>query len=355
MSHEMCITKNTIYVEKGPGHEEIMVPCGQCWQCRANRVNDYEGRALCEAAMSRHTVTLTLTYAPRSDGADKILTPKHFQNSIRALRKRGHCLRYLVCGEYGELKGRAHFHAVLFFKNDPPEMPQKTNFHADWWPHGHIFADHNIDPRTLRYVMKYILKEEYGKHWFSLSKKPALGAEWFKEKARRNVDAGVMPSRFVYHPPGGWKGREYLMSKTTRRDYLAEILAGYAAQGTEINPDRISDYIRNQFDQNRLSEHEAAFYALPPEEICEIILSEIKKKAPTLRQVQKNIMDTDPEMDLLLDWNAIRSRWNNGKEAQKRQSDTSPDGSSTCRRWSRKAKFQSQAEKSEPGSTSGVG
>lgn len=188
-------------------------------------------------------------------------------------------------------------------------MPQKTNFHPSWWPHGHVFADHNIDPRTLRYVMKYILKEEYGKHWFSLSKKPALGAEWFKEKARANVEAGVMPSRFVYHPPGGFKGREYLMNKTTRRDYLAEIIAGYAAKGQGIDPARISEYIRNQFDQNALSKHIEAFNALPPEEITEIIVSEINAKAPSARSVQKNLMDSDSNNEIFLDWNAIRKGW----------------------------------------------
>lgn len=309
----MCVTPSFVWVLKGPKHVQQPVPCRRCWQCRSNRVSDYEGRALCEAWAATETITLTLTYAPRDDGADKILTPEHFQKFIRALRKRGHSLRYLVAGEYGDLKGRAHFHCVLFFYGKAPEMPQKQNFHLPAWPHGHVFADHNVDPRTLRYVMKYILKEEYGKHWFSLSKKPPLGAAWFEAKADECLSLGVMPSSFVYSPPGGYAGRDYLMSGATRRDFMARLVAGYAAKQAPVNPERLSEWVRNTFDKLEKEAHERAFWDLEPEEITKIICNEINKKAPSDEAVRKSLFDSSPDNEVYLDWSKIRKGWQHGK------------------------------------------
>lgn len=226
----MCVSPSYIWRLCGPKWERQPVPCKVCWRCLENRVSDYVGRALCEASFSVATVALTLTYAPRHDMADKVLTPHHFQDFVRMLRRRGHVLRYLVAGEYGDLKGRAHFHAVLFFKSfadgDRPEWPQQENFHLPEWPHGHVFADWNADDRACRYVCKYLLKSSRrGEGWFSLSKKPALGAEYFRQLAQLYASHGVWPRTFEYRPPNARQGRTYLLTGASRRDFLRELVA----------------------------------------------------------------------------------------------------------------------------------
>ena len=111
----MCINPSFIWVQCGPKWEKQPVGCKACWRCKRNRVNDYVGRCLAEAAVSSHTCVVGLTYAPRDDLADKLLQPRHFQLFMKLLRRAGHKVRYFVAGEYGDEKGRAHFHAILFF------------------------------------------------------------------------------------------------------------------------------------------------------------------------------------------------------------------------------------------------
>ncbi|MDO5631359.1 MAG: hypothetical protein Q4G22_05910 [Paracoccus sp. (in: a-proteobacteria)] len=203
-------------------------------------MNDYVGRCMAEAQTSSEVCVLTLTYAPRDDLADIILQPRHFQLFMKMLRKSGHKVRYFVAGEYGELKGRAHFHAILFFTDLKPgngiapgyqtheaafcrEIPQKQICHIREWPHGHIKADWSISEKSIRYVCKYLLSEDKNNAWFSLSKKPAIGAEWFARKAAKARELDVLPYSFDYMPPGCDRNKSYMMTGATRRDYLNAI------------------------------------------------------------------------------------------------------------------------------------
>ena len=245
----MCIALSHIDVLRGPKWERIAVPCKKCWSCRKNRVEDYVARSLCEAATSERVATITLTYAPRDDLADKILHPRHFQLFMKMLRRSGHRVRYLVAGEYGELRDRAHFHAILFFEklakvppSDAPiynwdhladplasqpfgdHIPHQKNSHIREWPHGHVFVDWSCTPKSIRYVCKYVLADDKNRAWFSLSKKPALGAAWFAQKAATAKALDVLPRKFAYVPPGT-ENRKHpaVMSGATRRDYINAI------------------------------------------------------------------------------------------------------------------------------------
>lgn len=245
----MCINPSFIDVSRGPKWEKQAVPCRKCWRCRKSRVDDYVGRCLAEAATSERVCTVTLTYAPRDDLADKVLHPRHFQLFMKLLRRAGHKVRYLVTGEYGDMRGRAHFHAILFFEHLAPrpkgaqrpdynrghladpstsgpfcsEIPQERICHIREWPHGHINADWSCDERSIRYVCKYLLSDDKNNAWFSLSKKPALGAAWFAQKAEQAKALGVLPSSFQYAPPGGSDNRRYTITGASRRDYLNAI------------------------------------------------------------------------------------------------------------------------------------
>lgn len=241
----MCIKPDYVWVKRGPKWEQSPKACGNCWRCRQNYMNDYVGRCLAEAATSVAYCVLNLTYADRHDLADKILMPDHFQLFMKRLRRVGHKVRYLAVGEYGELKGRTHFHVLLFFKKIAPGIgvPQynwghlkdpETSLrfcgemisdreklvHIREWPHGHVTCEWNGGERSVRYVCKYLLKGKKGEYWMSPSKKPALGAEWFARKAAQARELGVLPSSFEYLPPGGDRRRPYLMTGATRRDYL---------------------------------------------------------------------------------------------------------------------------------------
>ena len=270
----MCTSPSFVWVKRGPEWVKVPAPCDLCWSCRENYVSDWVGRCLCEAATSSVCCTLSLTYAPPTDPLDlssRVVDPYHFQLFMKRLRKAGHKVRYLAAGEYGDLKGRAHFHVILFFKAlkdqgkaaprlmdraafraDPSialplsrEMPQEDMCHIREWPHGHVVADWSMTEKSVRYCCEYINPRNGKKKngWFSPSKKPALGAEWFAEKAAQNREYGVLPSSFEYLPPGGKPGKKYLMTGATRRDYLNLITLN-----REDRP-RMSKWVRATFDK----------------------------------------------------------------------------------------------------------
>lgn len=240
----MCVSPSFVWLEQGPNWVKTPVPCKLCWRCKGGRVNDYVGRCLCEAAYSDWSVTLTLTYAPRYDLADKVLTPAHFQAFIRALRRRDHKLRYLAIGEYGDLKQRAHFHCVLFGQGKKLQIPFKRNTHElrAVWPHGHVWADGDADEKSFRYALKYLLHKDKADFWFSLSKQPPLGAAFFAERAQRYLDLSAFPQSFDYLPPGGDKGRSYYMSGATRRYFLKALLDG-ARERNKYHPERLNEWV----------------------------------------------------------------------------------------------------------------
>lgn len=277
----MCLHQNFVWVQRGPDVVKQPKPCGDCWQCRENRINDYCGRAMCEASTSKHTCFITMTYAPREDLAHKVVTPRHFQLFMKLLRRAGHKVRYLVTGEYGDLKGRAHFHALLFFEHIQPlqyrskrgklitrgQTPKYIDDYLpgtlprDWgpfcqevsngklrhireWPHGHVQVKWNVTERNARYVCKYLHAENKLNAWFSLSKKPAIGAEWFARKAAKARELGVLPSSFEYLPPGGRPGKKYLCTGATRRDYLA------ACGPTDADRPRMSEWVQRTYDKH---------------------------------------------------------------------------------------------------------
>lgn len=212
-----------------------------------------------------------MTYGQRDDLADKIVQPAHFQLFMKRLRRRGHFVRYLVAGEYGKLKDRAHFHALLFFQNIEPlrpmdvvpfynpdhisnpeasgpfsvEMPNNSMCHIREWPHGHVKVDWSVTEKSAKYVCKYLLDDDKNNAWFSLSKKPPIGAAWFAQKAALLRELETIPSSFEYHPPGGTKGRPYLMTGATRRDFLA------ALGDLDHKRPQMSEWVQRTYDQEQ--------------------------------------------------------------------------------------------------------
>ncbi len=269
MGPKMCVSPSFVWVERGPKYEQVPVPCKVCWQCRQNRINDYTARCMAEGSCSVESCVITLTYATLDDISHRVLHPAHFQNFMKRLRKRGHVVRYLVAGEYGSLKDRAHFHAILFFQKLQPldgakpsfyvrwdkarqihltpqsewglfsrEVPHEKDWHIREWPHGHVQVSWGLTEKSVRYVTKYCLKsteEDNSDWWFSFSKVPALGGPWFEKKADLAIQLGAMPTSFHYTPPGGRHDRKYLMTGATKRDYIKRVQAGIQPDDSTLN------------------------------------------------------------------------------------------------------------------------
>lgn len=87
--------------------------CGQCMPCRINRRRIWTLRLMLEAAQCRAQF-VTLTY--RDEFLPGELVPSHLTLYLKRLRFRiaPRKLRYYAVGEYGERRGRPHFHLVIY-------------------------------------------------------------------------------------------------------------------------------------------------------------------------------------------------------------------------------------------------
>jgi len=112
---------------------------------------------------------LTLTYDPKLSTFPKggSLVPKDFQNFLKSLRRRFTTapIRYYGVGEYGEVSGHPHYHAILFGyptcsgarcmdRSGRYRCPACAIVH-DAWGKGHIYLG-DVTKDSASYVASYI-------------------------------------------------------------------------------------------------------------------------------------------------------------------------------------------------------
>lgn len=170
-----------------------------------------------EASLWPESCFVTLTY-----GRDKLppgasLEHRDFQLFMKRTRKAiGRQVRFYMCGEYGPLNQRPHYHACLFnvgFREDRVpagksgsgalfyNSPQLEKL----WGHGRVSVQ-DLTPETASYCARYIMKKVLGQaaeaayrrtdedgvvwdvkpEYAAMSLKPGIGARWF-EKYQRDV------------------------------------------------------------------------------------------------------------------------------------------------------------------------
>jgi hypothetical protein len=274
----MCVRPTIVYQAVGPYYEKKEVPCRRCWSCTENRVNDLIGRCLFEAADSEWVRALTLTYDDK-----KVMDPiqtttivkKDFQNFMKRMRRSGHLCRYIAAGEYGEKKGRTHFHVLLFGVGKLPDIPlnKKYQYLAEW-PWGFTYADDAATEKAVRYVAKYMVKEmkmkEDGKWkefkdlpaWFTYSTKPLLGAQGFVNLALQHAEAKLPPFSLHYTPPGAREGRRYVMSGKAEDVFFSTLLAHWP----EFDTHEKTEWVQNSYERFKKRVHSRKFAALTNEE-----------------------------------------------------------------------------------------
>lgn len=104
------------------GYEPLfyLFPCGHCSLCRAYKSSEYAFRAACESYVYPNDILfVTLTYKDEFLPSDGVRLD-HLQNFFKRLRfwlsKRGlpTNFRYLAVSEYGSLRGRPHYHIIIW-------------------------------------------------------------------------------------------------------------------------------------------------------------------------------------------------------------------------------------------------
>lgn len=169
--------------------ERIPVPCGRCFFCRQRKRAQWTARLVMENEAHSHSTFLTLTYSDECLPNPAYVSKRELQLFFKRFRKLLHPrkIRYYACAEYGEKRGRPHYHAILFNVkfSDLPLVEQA-------WGKGRVQLD-CVEVGSLAYVAGYVSKkymfskefevtgEVKDKEFSLMSRRPALGSNFIKK------------------------------------------------------------------------------------------------------------------------------------------------------------------------------
>lgn len=206
----MCVTPKTFTIN---GIRKA-IECRKCWQCKENRINDWVGRCIAESKDCVAATVVTLTYGyddlvhtKGDDLAAKVLDYTDVEKWLKRLRKAGYPLRFFLCGEYGELKGRCHWHVICFWTERVPNyMHRVKEFKDKFWPHGYTFWDGEFDESSVGYVCRYVIKRDdpdvtdatLKQAELHMSRKPPLGVGYFEQRALMYAKQRLLPQDPFY-------------------------------------------------------------------------------------------------------------------------------------------------------------
>lgn len=131
------------------------VGCGQCMNCRINRVRQWVGRMLLEAVAHPFCSFVTLTYNDENLPKDRSVSKRDVQLFLKRLRKQlvGREIRYYAVGEYGDVNWRPHYHLIIYgLSATEKEVVEKC------WRLGYISIGTG-QGASMSYTGSYVLKK----------------------------------------------------------------------------------------------------------------------------------------------------------------------------------------------------
>lgn len=201
----------------------VSIPCGQCVGCRLERSRQWAVRCVHEASLHERNCFLTLTLSDAHLPADGSLDKRVFQLFMKRLRKRfpHDKIRYFHCGEYGDQFGRPHYHCCVFGFDFPDKEVWTTRKGFTVWRSPALeelwtLGNSEIGSVTFEsaaYVARYIMKKITGPNadayyegrlpeYTTMSRRPGIGAEWFKQFGKEvyPADSVIMRGREMKPP-----------------------------------------------------------------------------------------------------------------------------------------------------------
>lgn len=149
----------------------LLVGCGHCRACRIARAREWATRIMHEVPYHQFSSFCTLTYDDDHLPEDEAVDKRAFQLFVKRLRRGlgDRRIKYYACGEYGEEKGRAHYHACVFGLEARRaydvrrrvwiESGQDVEVLKDAWPLGEVHSG-QVSYDSARYVADYIGKDD---------------------------------------------------------------------------------------------------------------------------------------------------------------------------------------------------
>lgn len=154
---------------------DFLIKCGYCLGCRINYAQEWASRMVSEQKYYDSSSFITLTYDPDHLPDDSSLVKKDLQLFLHRFCMRVKRLglekpRYYAVGEYGDKKGRPHYHAIIFGFDFPDKTLYeqadgysyyKSKFLEELWDKGmSIIGEANT--MTMNYCAKYATKKITG-------------------------------------------------------------------------------------------------------------------------------------------------------------------------------------------------
>lgn len=138
--------------------------CAKCLPCRINARRLWTSRLVLESLVHEVCIFATFTFSPEgyADSKRPVTDPRcvsvpEAQLLIKRIRSRLPAgeLRYYIVGEYGDVGGRPHYHAVLF--GGPALRGLGTTGFSDSWSFGAVHLGFG-EPASIGYVVGYVTK-----------------------------------------------------------------------------------------------------------------------------------------------------------------------------------------------------
>lgn len=203
-----------VWIGYDPGRSgrALEVPCGKCIGCRLDRARGWSIRIMHEASLYDSNWFCTFTYDDAHLPEDFSLRYPDFQAMMKRLRRRmrgdrpgpggNFPLRFFCSGEYGTVRKRPHFHAVLFNARfaDVQSLANgsfRSTFAEDVWRNGGVQLD-TVTVASAAYVAGYVVGKakdaarddvvslrtgeisERRKEFARMSLRPGIGAAWYE-------------------------------------------------------------------------------------------------------------------------------------------------------------------------------
>lgn len=236
---DICPTtgRKRVSLRQLPDREpNLQLPCNKCPDCKLRKAKEWALRCWHESQMHEENSFITLTYSDENLPAYENLDHRDFQLFMKRFRKgTGKEVKFFMCGEYGDLTHRPHYHVILFGYFPPDATYLRTeNGHRyyksaeldNYWKKGFTETS-GVSYNNAGYIARYTLKKqlpkeelqdrytyidvngdlqtrkfEYirmstGRDLTGIEKFQGIGASWFREYAGQTALNG-----YVLDPKG---------------------------------------------------------------------------------------------------------------------------------------------------------
>lgn len=200
-----------ITFNEAKGGDRCDIPCGRCLGCLERRAKEWTVRCVHESQMWPKNCFVTLTYGTGNLPPGNSLEHRDFQLFMKRTRSKFGQVRFFMCGEYGPVNQRPHYHALLFNLDFADKVPSgksgsgqkyfKSATLDELWSLG-ICSVQPVNAATVGYCTRYVIDKKFGddaeKHYAcdefiddhgvirlsrtpeycASSLKPGIGARW---------------------------------------------------------------------------------------------------------------------------------------------------------------------------------